>query len=266
MHYFDNTKSFTIFAFTLTLLLFVLSVETKVAVIKDDDTSIKKCFSYGCPITPEDLIQEHVQVKFGYVSNDDKNDESLLDSNDMVDELDSLEEDVFVQAATLTLTGYKGGAIEDQINQDRALIVAPFYPVVQQDYLSYEAKRSKENAIVSNTEIPFENMLLGVFDGHGKGGEIVSQFVVEEIPTRILNAFSTAATLSDEMIQSILNETFVELDRDAPVGDSGGCTASLLLKLKSKLFIANTGKAIFFKLIPFASTFTTTNYDTIFRR
>ena len=48
--------------------------------------------------------------------------------------------------ATLTLIGYKGGRMDDQVNQDRAFLVAP-----------YMGKTSRR--------------IVGVFDGHGRGGE-----------------------------------------------------------------------------------------------
>ena len=219
----------------ITILL--VCCESKVAVSKEPET---ECFQFGCPVTPEDFVHEHVQVKLGYgtATSDSDENESASDTN-------IVESTGFVQAATLTLTGYKGGALADQINQDRALIVAPFSPMDGDgdDMTHHSIKKSKENAIVTESSTPFDNLLLGVFDGHGKGGEIVSQFVIDELPTRLSQAFTASSvTLDDDTIQSILNETFVELDKDAPVDDHGGCTASILLKLQSKLYVANTGK------------------------
>lgn len=72
-------------------------------------------------------------------------------------------------------------------------------------------------------------------------GEIVSQYVIDELPVKISYGLEAEGTTDDDVITNLLNKTFVELDRDAPVGDKGGCTASLLLKLQSKLYFANSG-------------------------
>lgn len=190
------------------------------------------CFSYGCHVLPEDLIEESVQVKLGYGGPEDVKAEEVEDEED----------GLIVHGATLTLTGYKGGALQDQINQDRSLMVVPFHPFDGPDS-DHEMNTSKQNTIVSKSNDIFQNMLMGVFDGHGKGGEIVSQFVIEDLPKRISNSLKSmpADDIDDDIIMNIFNETFVGLDKDAPVGDSGGCTASVVLKLQSKLYIANSG-------------------------
>jgi hypothetical protein len=56
---------------------------------------------------------------------------------------------------TMTLCGLKGGSIDAQINQDRAILVSPFLG---------------------------EYQLVGVLDGHATGGELVAEYARTEIP------------------------------------------------------------------------------------
>lgn len=46
---------------------------------------------------------------------------------------------------------------------------------------------------------------------------------------------------ADSLIVKLLHETFLELDATSPADPSGGCTASLVLQLDSKIFVANAG-------------------------
>lgn len=121
---------------------------------------------------------------------------------------------------TLTLIGYKGGNPHQQINQDRAFIVNPFL----QDY-----------------------HLSGVFDGHGRLGEVVAEFAVTETPKRLAEKLLKISNNNDDdddddaAIVQALQETFVEIDRDIPTKGVGGCTASVVLRMGSKIYVANAG-------------------------
>jgi serine/threonine protein phosphatase PrpC len=121
--------------------------------------------------------------------------------------------------ATLTLIGYKGGNDEDQINQDRAFTVNPFMGKYH---------------------------LSGVYDGHGTGGEIVSEYALSELPKRLAAKLELVDVSNDMMIVKALKETFLEIAVDAkPVsGGQGGCTASVVLQIGSRLFVANAGDSI----------------------
>jgi len=134
--------------------------------------------------------------------------------------------------ATLTLIGYKGGDIEDQVNQDRAFVVSPFHI---------------DDGDSSGPDVPTTKRLLGVFDGHSNLGELVSQYTVTHLPEMlssklgpILSSSSSPAAES-EKIQQALIETFVEIDKTAPAEPSGGCTASIVLQLGPKIYVANAG-------------------------
>ena len=159
------------------------------------------------------------------------------------------------QHATLTLIGYKGGALQGQINQDRALIVAP-YSVVDNSTIILDEKRNAESTKKLQQFLRSDRILLGVFDGHAPLGEIVSEYVTVELPKLLAEKLSlkaralTANTekgskLSEEdkveLTKDALTETFIELDRKVPADPSGGCTASIILKQGGKIYVANAG-------------------------
>jgi len=132
--------------------------------------------------------------------------------------------------ATLTLIGYKGGNIEDQINQDRAFVISPYY-------------------INNHGEEKKPQRLLGVFDGHANKGELVSEYTVTHLPELLSSKLDPILDTSSsdegndhsEAIHTALVETFVEIDKNAPASQSGGCTASIVLQLGPKLYVANAG-------------------------
>jgi serine/threonine protein phosphatase PrpC len=138
------------------------------------------------------------------------------------------------KAATLTLIGYKGGKVEHQINQDRALALAP--------YLYHNINKSDD--VVHQQQQRPAAKLIGVFDGHALHGEKVSEYVVKTLPallgSKLANYDPTIST-DDDNISRILHQTFRELDATSPARPSGGCTATVLLQLGTKIYIANSG-------------------------
>lgn len=132
--------------------------------------------------------------------------------------------------ATMTMVGYKGGRIRDQVNQDRSFCIAPYH---------VEGYATNTNAS--------QQLLLGVFDGHGNLGEEVAQYALDELPKRLgirlSHIFSKDKKDSlDGDIQQALVQTFLEIDRSIPTKNGqGGCTASVVLQLGSKVYIANAG-------------------------
>jgi len=144
--------------------------------------------------------------------------------------------------ATLTLIGYKGGNIEDQINQDRAFVVSPFH---------IECDDSSDSDSSSSYDTPSGGItakrILGVFDGHSNLGELVSQYAVTHLPEMLSSKLgpiissSSSSTEESTQIQQALIETFVEIDKNAPAEPSGGCTASVVLQLGHKIYVANAG-------------------------
>jgi serine/threonine protein phosphatase PrpC len=135
--------------------------------------------------------------------------------------------------ATMTMVGYKGGRVMDQINQDRAFVMSPY--------------------------LEGQGMLLGVFDGHGEKGELVSEFMLHELPKRLSQKLELALKETDQngvdaLVKKALMNSFLELDQSTPSGKEGGCTASVVLQLGSKLYVANVGDSI-----SIVATYTTAN-------
>lgn len=143
-------------------------------------------------------------------------------------------------SVTLTLKGYKGGPLEAQINQDRAMLIRPYR------FLKKEQQERRE-------EQPY-SQLLGVFDGHGTGGELTSQHALEQVPKllaeklAIIDETDPSVPLHDqeEAIKQALVEVFLEVDQTDPTKGDAGCTATLILQLGPKLYVANAGDSISF--------------------
>jgi serine/threonine protein phosphatase PrpC len=174
------------------------------------------CPFYGCPLTPQDVHYNTDRVKGAL--------EALRQTSRAQGDNESqqlLATTGNAHSVTLTLIGYKGGPLQDQVNQDRALVVNPFY--------------------VGESGSKNGSVLLGVFDGHAPKGEDVSEFTKAELPVLLSKKLSRTAVADEEEVKKVLIETFVELDTRAPAEESGGCTATVVLKLDDKVYVANAG-------------------------
>uniref|UniRef100_A0A6S9USW0 PPM-type phosphatase domain-containing protein n=1 Tax=Chrysotila carterae TaxID=13221 RepID=A0A6S9USW0_CHRCT len=106
-----------------------------------------------------------------------------------------------------------GGSVS-KINQDRAVAIYPYFD-------------DKATG------------LFGVFDGHGRVGEQVSQYVIEQLPDELAN--------HEKMVSdpgTALRESFVEVDRtlaDAVDASVSGTTAVACLIRGNHLWLANSG-------------------------
>jgi serine/threonine protein phosphatase PrpC len=189
-------------------------------------TEKQQCFSYGCPLIPQDV---YYNVAVRHALQQLREDASSLSSA-----LDSCGTDL---SATLTLIGYKGGDPRHQVNQDRALVLSP-----------YHISQNKNGT------------LLGVFDGHARLGEGVSQHVVDRLPTILKEKLNRVDTTQqqqeeeEEQTRVALIETFQQLDKTAPADISGGCTASVILQLDTKVYIANAGDSVSFLAVYHSNT------------
>mmetsp|Transcript_25444 Transcript_25444/g.52953 ORF Transcript_25444/g.52953 Transcript_25444/m.52953 type:complete len:499 (-) Transcript_25444:2150-3646(-) len=139
---------------------------------------------------------------------------------------------------TLTCTGYKGGLVKDQVNQDRGMVVCPLLPF---------EKRS--------TEDPDNNvtMLVGVLDGHGSLGHKCADFCRKEleldIPTHMQRLISEAEktggmdSLSPKVVARELERIVQDVDERIPYywGRDGGSTMSMVLQLGEWIYLINTG-------------------------
>lgn len=247
--------------------------------------------SYGDPKYPKDLIhgetREYIEkLRDSFSSSEGTEDDFVLDTNPLL-----------LLSETLTLTGYKGGSVESQINQDRSFIVRPFLfssSFTQNDEdgndcdagtdgngecinnndnnnnnnnnLRKNKEKDEENIqIMKDIEKNDKSIILGVFDGHGYLGEVVSQHAVTTVPTLLSEKLhqiylnydiddgvdkdgSTALPLESQIKQAI-HDTFIETDQSTPTNGVGGCTASIILQLGQKIYIANAGKYPFLQSV-----------------
>lgn len=184
-----------------------------VAVEKPPLKEKKECPFYGCPLYPQDIFYDAL-VREALAKM------RLQTKRQNVEEI--LESSGNQATATLTLLGYKGGSQESQINQDRAFVVSPF-----------------RVGDVSEAEDGTTCRLLGVFDGHAPLGEHVAEYVVIELPN--LLAKKLEAVTDEKSTKEALVEAFIEMDKMVPAHKSGGCTASVILQMGRKVYVANAG-------------------------
>jgi hypothetical protein len=113
----------------------------------------RNCPAFGCPLTPHDVHYNDATVKDAL-----ENIRSLRRVDANAHMLETLEQAASpdASAVTLTLIGYKGGQLQEQINQDRAVVVSPYF-------ISEEGRSGKG--------LDQERILVGVFDGHAPLGE-----------------------------------------------------------------------------------------------
>ena len=204
------------------------TTETQTQTQTQTQTEKEPCPSYGCMMRPPDIMYEETAAIV----------ENIMNENPKA------------KYATLTLVGYKGGAMKDQINQDRAFVLPSFTYADTEKY-------------------PESNLLMGVFDGHGKLGERVSEYSVSNLPELLSDKLSNLDYSGDKddsfdkEVGTALTESFVYLDKTIPTKRTGGCTASVILQLQHKIYIANAGDSVsFLALHHYATNQTYVLYET----
>jgi serine/threonine protein phosphatase PrpC len=121
---------------------------------------------------------------------------------------------------TLTLTGYKGGNLSDQTNQDRGF--------VWQRSSSTSTSSSLQQDEGGDNDNDKDNLVMvGVLDGHGTMGHHVSEYAHGEL-SRQLGA-QLNREYSKETIKEGIRQTFLRVDESVPKQSAsrGGATASL---------------------------------------
>jgi serine/threonine protein phosphatase PrpC len=89
-----------------------------------------------------------------------------------------------------------------------------------------------------------ESFLLAILDGHGLDGHIVAEYVSKELPRLLASKLNNlpSGQQNEEWIKQQLIDTFIGVDKEAPPNAlRGGCTASVTLRIGSKLYFANAG-------------------------
>jgi serine/threonine protein phosphatase PrpC len=197
----------------------------------------KGCPFYGCPLYPVDVHYGSPSVQQALAALRETPRDKMGDSASGTVGNDALDAAGRDDAVTLTLIGYKGGGLSDQVNQDRSFVVSPFRVPVD------DPPPPPHDQGVAH------RVLVGVFDGHAPLGELVSEFTAQELPIRLARNLQQAererTSHTDDAVRSAtqqcLVQTFLELDRDAPAHESGGCTATVVLLQNDDIFVANAG-------------------------
>jgi serine/threonine protein phosphatase PrpC len=188
----------------------------------------QKCPSYGCPIYPLEVTVESNET-IRNRANRNRNHQGVVGSSS--------------SSSSYACLSKQGKS--HTVNQDRAVIISPFL-IDRHDGEDDNSNNSNNN---NNN-----NMLVAIFDGHGELGHTVAQRAVTTFPQLLstklneaLNGNNIKILLTDKVdtavIKSVLNETFVEVDRTGIEPDFylGGTTATVALRLHNTLFLANAG-------------------------
>jgi serine/threonine protein phosphatase PrpC len=182
-----------------------------------DRESIIDCPFYGCPITATEVSQLN-----------NSNAANALSPNHII------------------LTHKSNRKVPAPVNQDRAILISPFLPEEHIGNHPLQQVRSKDN------------FLMGIFDGHDNAGGDVAQFSMQQVPLRIAqklkdamamhppneNQITTNNTLLDSnIVKEAIVQSHEEVDLALPTEQSimGGCTANVVLRLGSTLYMSNVG-------------------------
>jgi serine/threonine protein phosphatase PrpC len=156
------------------------------------------------------------------------------------------------EAATLTLVGYKG---KPSPNQDRAVAIVPFL-IGHDKHHQHEATPTTTSLSQPHDEksssTTISSRLIAVFDGHARFGEMISEYAVTHLPqvlAKKLDQLFLSKKVNNKSVKTAIIDTFIEVDRDCPGENFGGCTASVVLQQGTKLYVANTGDSRSFVVV-----------------
>ena len=192
------------------------------------------------------ILPEEVTSSFNFFSGEQKQNMNKIFKSVLVDDKinkKGTKQHISKSQALLTRCGYKPstqGGISTAPNQDRSFIANFFL--------------DSQSVIVTtggghNIQAP-SALLMGIYDGHGGQGHVISHFVALELPrvfTKLIHAKqltpSVGSSQYDDHIGHILKETYLEVDRNEPVKGAAGCTASSLFYpgVGPKVYLANVG-------------------------
>lgn len=192
-----------------------------------------KCESFGCPLIPPELTQGIRGDIVASASSDTQQGRTAE-----------------FKYGNQHMVGLTQQGKDHPINQDRGIIVSPFRAT--------DAKSNDNKGSNSNHNNDF---LIGIFDGHGTSGHVISQYLQDNFAKRLSEKMARILPLTDEdnqtesqssdtdaAIVKALKETFVEMDHEVPpdAANDGGSTASVIYRVGSKLFFANAGDSLSF--------------------
>ena len=185
-------------------------------VITTLDVSKCKFMYFGCPLPPVELSNlnaSDAKTTYFYPS--------------------------LASSSHIMLTHKSNRLTPSPVNQDRAV----FMP----SYVYSVYSRSKSDVLESIND-PGDDFFAGIFDGHGHDGHLVSQFLSEEIPSRIAKNM-IANDYENDKEKSINGGLIVDVFREvdgAVTARDGGSTATVAVRIGNRLYMANTGDSTSF--------------------
>ena len=171
---------------------------------------MRACLKYGCVVRPPEI-----DTVVGASSRDDNEDQHQR--------AEPANPRHYATSDSALVTRQSN---EHTFNQDRAFLISDF---------------ETNQAVEENKAASF---LLGILDGHGNDGHMVAEHALKLLPRILADKLNSMPCCQPESwIRQKLNETFVEVNEQLPLQHvrRGGCTASITLRLGSKLYFANAG-------------------------
>jgi serine/threonine protein phosphatase PrpC len=119
----------------------------------------------------------------------------------------------------LTRKGNKFAGSGVKVNQDRIAI---------SDYVASDGR--------------VEDFWMGLFDGHGSLGHVISHYAISEFPKRLEALRNDATLINDiEATKAALKDIFLAVNDNMPKIEGAGSTAISIWKRHDQLFISNVG-------------------------
>eukprot|EP00984_Skeletonema_dohrnii_P016151 scaffold7116_cov139-Skeletonema_dohrnii-CCMP3373.AAC.2 len=194
---------------------------------------------------PEDVTSSSFNL-FGFVSTQqdvDKVFPSVLVGNNINNNIQALSK----KQAILTRCGFKPSPSSPgrstAPNQDRSFIANFFF--------NSQPNTARDGTSAGEDIQGPTALLMGIYDGHGGQGHVVSHFVALELPRiftrKLIQSTNPQTTVGssqyDEYITQIFKDAYLEVDSMEPAKGSAGCTASSLFYPGegTKAYVANVG-------------------------
>jgi serine/threonine protein phosphatase PrpC len=145
----------------------------------------------------------------------------------------------------LTRKGNKYMASGVKSNQDRAAVVS-----------WANTDTNTDTNTDNNNNMGTKDSWMGLLDGHGEYGHVVSHYAIAEFPKRILHDIPPDVT-DPQTVKDSLAKIFLDINRSMPNIAGAGSTAISIWRRGDQLFLSNLGDSEAF-VVSFDPTTTTT--------
>ena len=184
-------------------------------VLLEESVDTQTCFNYGCLVRPPEIDTVLVDASSSVVSKEEKQQRKRR--------AEPANERYYATSDSALVTRQSN---QHKFNQDRAFLISDF---------------QTKQAVDENEATSF---LMAILDGHGDHGHLVAEHALKLLPRILADKLNSLPCCQPESwIRQKLNETFLQVNEQLPLQHvrRGGCTASVTLRLGSKLYFANVG-------------------------